>query len=357
MITGNGFGGGFGYVMKLRPPNYKNIIDMMKRVAEPDFATLCLIGFNLADCYQKLHSAGYCYRDISFGNLFFEENTGNVLICDNDNVSPNNKKNTGVSGTQRFMAPEIVRCEANPSTDTDLYSMAVLLFYMFMLHHPLEGKHEADIKCFDVRAMNRIYGFAPVFIWDADDKTNRPVPGYQDNAIIYWGLYPRKIKDLFYQAFTDGLKNPKKRVLEKQWKDALLALRDSIVYCPFCDSENFYDTERGGCACWSCKKNILLPPVLKIGNGEIMLNKNTKISEHHITGNYGIASYVGAVSQKPGDPSVWGIRNDSGGAWRYKNADGTVINIEHGKSAPITSGASIDFGAATGLITGMGLRV
>jgi serine/threonine protein kinase len=44
-----------------------------------------------------------------------------------------------VKGTPRFMAPEIVRGEALPSTVSDLYSLAVFLFHIFMHGHPLEG--------------------------------------------------------------------------------------------------------------------------------------------------------------------------------------------------------------------------
>ena len=102
------------------------------------------------------------------GNVFFDPDTGDVLICDNDNVSYNSAP-SGIYGTPRFMAPEIVNGKAKPSTNTDLFSLAVLLFYMFMLNHPLEGKLEAEIKCMDYLAMNRLYGEHPVFIFDPKD--------------------------------------------------------------------------------------------------------------------------------------------------------------------------------------------
>jgi serine/threonine protein kinase len=38
------------------------------------------------------------------------------------------------------MAPEIVRGEAKPSNLTDLYSLGVLLFYLFHLGHPCRAK-------------------------------------------------------------------------------------------------------------------------------------------------------------------------------------------------------------------------
>ena len=89
---------------------------------------------------------GAKYQDISFGNLFFNPDNGDVLICDNDNVSFDNSKPGGVLGTPGFMAPEIVRGEKRPSKDTDRYSLSVLLFYLFMVNHPLEGKLEASIR-------------------------------------------------------------------------------------------------------------------------------------------------------------------------------------------------------------------
>jgi serine/threonine protein kinase len=207
MLSQN-IGGSLGYVMKLRPTEYKGIVDMMKRRAEPSFAVLSKVAFNLTCGYQKLHSLGYSYRDISYGNVFLDPENGNVLICDNDNVSASGNDDSSVLGTPRFMAPEIVIGMANPSRNTDLFSLSVLLFIMFMLHHPLEGKREADIKCMDIHAMTLLFGTNPIFIFDPNDDSNRPVKGYQDYPLVYWDLYPQFLKDLFTTAFTVGLKSP-----------------------------------------------------------------------------------------------------------------------------------------------------
>jgi len=128
----------------------------------------------------------------------------NLLICDNDNVTVDGGAEGGILGTPRFMAPEVVRGQASPGTRTDLFSLSVLLFYMLMVHHPLEGKRESEIKCFDLPAMNRLYGTEPVFIFDPYDDTNRPVLGCHDNALLYWQIYPQSLRDIFIKAFTDG---------------------------------------------------------------------------------------------------------------------------------------------------------
>lgn len=342
----------FGYIMTLRPSGYRSIVDLMKCKAEPSFYALCKAAFNLTKGYQKLHAMGYSYRDISFGNLFFEPNTGNVLICDNDNVSVNGKDDSSVYGTPRFMAPEIVLGKAKPSRNTDLFSLAVLLFYMFMMNHPLEGKLEADIKCMDIHAMNRLYGTNPVFIFDPDNKTNRPVRGYQDNALIYWDLYPENLKVLFVQAFTVGIEFPNRRVTENKWLETFANLMSGIVICPNCGAEIFYDEakEKMGVAhvCWSCQKNVSIPARLVTGKSHILLTQNTKLYSHHLYGDYNMDTVVGSVVQNPQNPALWGICNEDKVNWTYEKANGTQVPVAIGRSAAIVPGAKIHFGQTLG---------
>ncbi len=342
----------FGYIMALRPKNYRSIVDLMKRKAEPTFYALCKAAFNLTKGYQKLHAMGYSYRDISFGNLFFDPDTGNVLICDNDNVSVNGKDDSSVYGTPRFMAPEIVLGKAKPSRNTDLFSLAVLLFYMFMMNHPLEGKLEADIKCMDIHAMNRLYGTNPVFIFDPDNKSNRPVRGYQDNALIYWDLYPENLKALFTQAFTVGLGAPNRRVTENKWLETFANLMSGIVTCPSCGAEVFYDEikEQLGVAhiCWGCQESVAIPAKLVIGKSQVLLTQDTQIYSHHVYGDFDMETVVGSVVQNPKNPNLWGIRNEDKINWTYEKADGTQIPVANGRSAGIAAGVKIHFGQVMG---------
>lgn len=342
----------FGYIMQLRPSNFKSIVDLMKRKAEPSFYTLCKAAYNVTKGYQKLHEMGYSYRDISFGNLFFDPDTGDVLICDNDNVSVNGKDDSSVYGTPRFMAPEIVLGKAKPSRNTDLFSLAVLLFYMFMLNHPLEGRLEAEIKCMDIHAMNKLYGTNSVFIFDPDNKTNRPVRGYQDNAIIYWDLYPENLKALFTQAFTVGIASPNRRVTENKWLETFANLMSGLITCPKCGAEVFYDEtkEQMGVAhmCWGCQGIVAVPSKIVIGRNKVLLLADTKLYAHHVYNNNDMDTVVGSVVQNPKNPNLWGIRNEDKVNWTYEKADGTQIPVAQGRSAAIAAGAKIHFGQCTG---------
>ena len=337
----------FGYVMRLRTQTYKSIVDLMKRRTEPTFSALCMAAINLADGYQSLHSQGLCYRDISFGNFFFNPANGEVLICDNDNVTVNQDAEGGTSGTPRFIAPEIIALKKSPSTETDLYSMAVLLFYMFMLHHPLEGAIEANIKCFDAKAMEKIYGHDPIFIYDPHNHSNRPIPGYQDNAIIFWHMYPPYLREMFTRAFTDGLRNGNARIVEKEWKDGFVKLRNSILYCHSCSAENFFNKKL---VCWRCRAQITPPPRLNLGRQLLMLNHNAAVFGHHLHENFDFSNPVGKVSQHPQNPGKWGLTNLSNDPWTYTKKDGDTAVIEPGRNAPLAAGAKINFGPLEGII-------
>jgi len=254
------------------------------------------------------------------------------------------------------MAPEVVRGDSKPSIVTDLYSLSVLLFYILMTSHPLEGKKEASIKCFDLPAMNKLYGTEPIFIYDPNDNSNRPVKGYHDNAIAFWEIYPEFIKKLFIKAFTNGIKEPQNgRVRESEWRSKLIRLRDSIIYCK-CGAENFYDIDKlknnNNLSCWSCKNTLILPPRLRLGNEIIMLNHDTKIYSHHIDDNnmYDFSTLVSEVNQNPKNPNLWGLKNNSSIKWNIKMPDGTLKDVEPNQNAPIINGIKINFGQKEGEI-------
>ena len=347
----------FGYIMPLRDDRFVGITDLVTRRAVPSFRALVTAGFELAHNYRQLHAQGCSYHDISFGNVFFDPKNGEVRICDNDNVSIDGDGSSAIEGTVGFMAPEIVRGEASPSTQTDLFSLAVLLFYMLVNHHPLEGAREAQIHCLDLLAKTRLYGGDPLFIFDPSDDSNRPLPGHHDNALKLWPLYPGFVHDLFTKAFTVGLHNPGFRVRESQWTKALVRLRDSIFYCTNCGVENFYDPKAlrnsGGNSksCWGCNSPYRVPPRLRIDRDEVvMLNHDTLLYPHHFytERGYEFDAPVAEVTQHPRNSRVWELRNRSTHKWVSQDSDGQFSDIEPGQSVKLSTGLRIQFGSREG---------
>jgi eukaryotic-like serine/threonine-protein kinase len=336
---------GFGYVMARRPPHFAGLADLMSRRVDAPFRTLLTLGLELSHAFLVLHNEGLCYRDISFGNVFFDPATGSVLVCDNDNVGVDGESVSLVRGTPYFMAPEVVRGEGLPSSRTDLWSLAVLLFYVLLVSHPLEGARTLERSEWDEAAMREIFGEHPVFVFDPNDDSNRPVPGLHDNALIFWDLYPQFLRDLFVQAFTRGVQDPRNgRVQESVWRAAMARLRDSIVYCQQCGRQNLYDEVTPVRSCWSCGTTISVPPRLRFGRSVVVLNHDATVTAHHLTRNYDFATKVAEVCENPDYPGEWGLRNLGTEAWWVAFNDGSAMIVDPTRAAPLIAGAEIDFG-------------
>lgn len=343
---------GFGYVMPLLPAGFCGMAALMRREVEPSLRTLATAGLALADSFLALHAEGLCYRDISFGNVFIDPATGDILIADNDNVGVDGEA-AGVLGTPRFMAPEVVRGERLPSSQTDLFSLAVLLFYMFVLHHPFEGARESMFVTLDLIAMVVIYGQQPVFVFDPDDDSNRPVPGLHDNALALWPIYPKFLRDRFVQSFTVGVRDPVDgRVRESEWRETMATLRDHLVYCLHCGVELFADPlgEPARPVCWRCGRPVPLPPHLKLGPARIvMLNHDTRLFAHHLDDShpYDFATALAEVTRHPAEPGVWGLHNTSALTWTAVTPSGVTHQVPPGRTVRLTSGTRIAFGTRT----------
>ncbi len=348
---------GFGYLTSPRDPRFRNIEDLVKQWVEPTFHTLTTTLLGIVDSFTALHLKGLCHRDLSPRNVFFDPDTGDVLFVYADNIVP--EGTPGAPRLLRFAAPELVRGEAAPGVQSDLHTLSTLLFYMMMVHHPLEGERALNVPAFDRVVEQRLFGADPVFIFDPYNDTNRPVPGYHNRVQDYWPLYPQFVRDLFVQAFTNGLRDPYGgRVRASEWRKALVNLRDTIIYCAQCSAENFYDLAAlkatGGKpgTCWSCHSDLALPPRLRVGDAVVMLNYNTRLYPHHVDPDkaYDFSVPVAEVTRHPTNPNIWGLRNLTLEKWVITLSDGTIKDVEPGRSMTMAPGVKINFGKREGEI-------
>jgi hypothetical protein len=142
----------------------------------------------------------------------------------------------------------------------------------------------------------------------------------------------------------------------------MVRLRDSIIYCALCGAENFYDADAQQAAggrpgsCWSCARTLQLPPRIRVGSpvrkNIVMLNHDTQLFPHHIDDRqmYDFSQPVAAVSRHPTDSRIWGLRNLSNLKWAATATDGTVKDVEPGRSLTLATGVTIHFGTAEGEI-------
>lgn len=337
----------FGYVMPFRQARFKNATGMLSRKIEPSFYALLTACYQLADSFLQLHSKGLAYRDISINNIFIDPVTGDVLICDNDNVAYENTVYSGVSGTPKYMAPEIVRKETQPNRYTDLYSLSVLLFYLCYIAHPLDGKKEASIRAFDEAAQRKLYGFEPLYIFHPTDKSNEPDPEFHANAWAFHEVLPQSLKSVFEKAFTEGLHEPAKRVEESVWRGLFVKLRDNIVQCG-CGADSFYDISRVKqgmeTKCWSCGEAVSIPARMRLNGEIVILNNHIKLYSHHTSGIlYDFNKPTAEISEHP-TLKIKGLKNVSDDIWFVTKPDNSVLQVPPGRTFALENGFIVKFG-------------
>ena len=225
----------FGYLMELYDPaRYKSLSEFRysKRtgVAFATFDSMYNAAYNICKSFRKLHFSGYTYMDISDRNILADPNTGEVLICDCDNCIPSvSKLNPGIVGTPGFMAPEILMGECRPNRSSDQFSLAVLLFELFYVDHPLEGAATLSRPLTDQLGA-LMFGKYATFVMKPGKNPNGPVPGKTDTVIKRWNgnMYPEDMKEIFLRAFTTGL-DKNGRLLETEWIRLLVKLRGQTL--------------------------------------------------------------------------------------------------------------------------------
>ncbi|MDG1484559.1 MAG: serine/threonine protein kinase [Myxococcota bacterium] len=344
----------YGYLMPLLADRFSGLESLVlgKMRPVPSFRVLCRAAIGLSECFRKLHNMGACYKDINLGGPVIDPTNGDVMVCDLDNVRIN--KTPGNILFVFFAAPELIRGEGSCQTNTDIHSLAVLLFYMFIRQHPLDGMQQLKVNVFNEAAQRKFYGKQPVFIFDPDNDTNRPVPGFHDHAIRNWSIYPHFLQRLFTRSFTEGLHEPALRVREGEWMEAFSRLRDSLFYCSGCGSENFYDFERNvegqQQPCWRCGVSTPMPMRLELGDRWILLNHNTALYGHHLGRRLDFSRALAQVSQHPQDERKWGLTNLSKESWTYRARDGGLKECAPGRSVPLRSGLVVNFGRREGVI-------
>ena len=340
------FEGSFGYLMELRPPEYKDFsLFLLAKVHFANIEALINTALCITNGFRELHNRGYSYQDLNDGNFFVNPKTGDVLICDNDNVAPYGE-NLGIAGKCRYMAPEVVMGQKRPDSHTDRFSLAVVLYMLLFLNHPLEGKRTM-CPCLTEELERKFYGSDPVFVWDPANDTNRPVRGVHTNEIKLWPLYPAFVRKTFEKAFSHEVmvgNDTTHRVIEKEWQEVFTTLRDLTIKCS-CGSETFIDPSQQSCKCINCGKSIERPPILKVKKYHAALAPGKKLYACHVQyDSDDFKEAKGEVISSRNNPSLLGLRNDSNNTWEAILPNGSSKGYPNGQVIKLGKGIKINFG-------------
>ncbi len=340
-LTKKDVDGCFGYVMNIREKSYVSFSNFL--LAKCRFKSVsAMMNAALIICYsfKSLHNKGYSYQDINDGNFFINPENGDVLICDNDNVAPFGE-NLGIVGKCRYMAPEVVLGKSLPNTQSDRFSLSIILFLLLFNNHPLEGRMITSCPCLTEEYEKRFYGTDPVFIFDKERDINRPVLGIHTNVIKRWPLFPVYIQEIFRKAFSvKTITTTNERIIESEWIKVFFRLRDELITCQ-CNNEIFVNIEEDVCSCLNCKQKYKRPVLLKIDGRIIALSKNKVIYESNTD------NIIGIVSENKKYTGMLGLKNLTNNVWVLTNKDLTQRPIAKDTTCPLLVGNKVNIGNAS----------
>lgn len=341
--------GSFGYLMRLFDPRYDSFSDViMCRHKEKDGSEKPLFwkswfiritaALNIVRAFEILHAVGLSYQDLNEGGFAINMSNGDIMICDCDNVSPD-QTNLGIKGVMNYMAPEVARCEKLPDHYTDQYSLAIILFRLFFNNHPMEGvesislhsdehlsRQEADLS---------IYGTNPHYCLSTKFRINPPDKRSHADVIRLSKVYPIVLLNAFEQVFTKGVTDPMARLTATEWRKILLQVRDCLVQVN--GREEFYYTTTPKRLPAECR-------ILRYENGRKVLCMPNKVLYAYHLNEYGTDFKTPVAKIIPTKrPDIIGMYNGIGKTIEaYLNGSQRFCN--HGDRIPLLPGMTIKFG-------------
>jgi DNA-binding helix-hairpin-helix protein with protein kinase domain len=229
-----------------------------------------LIGAAIARTFGYLHNDGLSYCDLSDTNILVAKDMQRPSVCviDPDNISVSGKGESLVLGTARYMAPEIVRGSHQPDSYTDSHSLAVILFQLLRLNHPLLGD-AVDAGPFEEEEA-ALRGERP-YVDHPTDPSNRSGTVLPGAAVC-----SRPLLRLFERTFTTGLQRRWTRPHPEDWEEECLAAADNTSYCKHCGAGFFpraSTEQKQVTVCPWCNHSQRIPPLLLIAEATCVEGK------------------------------------------------------------------------------------
>ncbi len=245
--------------------NYNRFVEPDEKGTLRGFIHACL---EVSRAIRRLHLAGLAHSDLSYKNCLVDPVSGRGCVIDVDGLVVPNLFHPDVLGTRDFMAPEVVATKdlpkeerVLPNSQTDLHSLAVLIYLCLLHRHPLRGSKIFDQE--DDKEQEKMeMGEGALFIEHPTDASNRRVvakneePGrpWVDPEQIPYTVCGPYLKKLFDRAFIKGLHSRLDRPAASEWEDALSKTLDLILPCsnPRCVKHEFVFDGQGKPVCPYC---------------------------------------------------------------------------------------------------------
>lgn len=263
----------------------------------------------LIDIYDKAHSMNQLIGPVDFGKIRIDLNTGEILSFPKELVPKDDCKYD-----QWKFYPQEYYSGVEWNIKQDHYCLAVILFCLRYYSMPYDGAEE--LKSFSLDANQRKEKYNQLLFVFADDNHANVIESiFGSNTVALWrGDENSIIKSMFVTTFGNRSSSdqyPK----ETEWRLALGVVGEKEI------------------------------SIFKLVNEEIciMLADGLEVLRKDIS-PYEDDRKLGVVVSSNKDKNVIALGNVSEDTWRVELPDGQRLSVAPKSAAPITKGATIDFG-------------
>lgn len=194
-----------------------------------------------------IHLEGLTFCDISPNNILAKSDSLGIAFIDTDNLIVGNIETPNVLGTPRYMAPEVYNKASKATQESDVFSMAILVFELLTFNHPYVGD---DIKEGDPEEEENAYRGLKDYVFKQD--TNN----FLKNRIFYDVFVTKTLQNLFCRMFVEGLNDKYRRPSSKDFYLELYSILDNLVTCSNCGMI-YPNTKHDSCPQCSSKNDIV----------------------------------------------------------------------------------------------------
>jgi hypothetical protein len=250
------------------------------------------------------------------------------------------------------MAPEVALGASHPNAETDKYSIAVMLYYLWMWEHPMECKKTLNTYSWDIPAKKKFYAFDPVFVFDPHNNSNnaKGVDELETSVQRWDRMCPPRLKEMFTTVFTKGIKDPGYRIQLLDWQRVFLELNANAIQCPHCNSVNIWDGKQTPFTCFNCQTVTPFHLYLSVNHGfgdetNILIAQGKNIRHHHINivkFDSTAEEVIGIFESHPQVAGAFILRNNTGKPWKYKAGDGIEYTVEPGQARALLPGCELE---------------
>ena len=156
-------------------------------------------------------------------------NRTETWLIDTDNLTSRSRPTSNILGFPGYLAPERRRRNAPPSTLADTYILAIHVFRLLVLRHPLEGVAADDLDGHEAR--ERMDRGDLAYVGDPRDLSNQ-LPPRSFPAGLFPLVMSGRMRSLAERTFGEGRLEPAKRPGCARWRDVLFNALDNVIDCP-----------------------------------------------------------------------------------------------------------------------------